>query len=294
MSFTLTKKFNDNTFHISITKNNKYYETTLKNITKEYYDNTLSKFDVDTVNIIDMKESLLVNYDSESIELNEILVSYIEYMELKKKLEIMEKQITKVSYHEMIESIVFKRYHVYDSEYRENEDIRINSISTIINMDINIHDIRAMLNTVHGNLFQDYYLSFGGNTSDINYIEKAFMNPQFIKKEIKEINLTREQFIIFGKMINSLKTKDLESLNIKIIKQKKIRRQINDNDPNFPKFSCIMIPPGKMMKVYETNNTKDYTVYHSGVYDGDIIKKGRMLWVGFVERQHDVPDNIEI
>ena len=97
MSFTLTQKFNDNTFYINITKNNRYYETTLQNITKEYYDNTLSKFDVDTVNIVDMKESLLVSYESASIELYELVVSYVEYMELKKKLELMEKQITKVS-----------------------------------------------------------------------------------------------------------------------------------------------------------------------------------------------------
>ena len=224
MSFTLTKKFNDNTFHISITKNNKYYETTLKNITKEYYDNTLSKFDVDTVNIIDMKESLLVNYDSESIELNEILVSYIEYMELKKKLEIMEKDILEtIKYNKQL-PIIFDYglipVHVGDKFSGGTvllpKQINCYNISTIYNIDPYIKCIKHLCKSIIENIY------------DISLIIK------------------------------------------------------------------INIPPGKMMKVYETNNTKDYKVYHSGVYDGNIIKKGRMLWIGFVERQHDIPDNIEI
>jgi hypothetical protein len=287
MSFTLTKKFNDNTFHISITKNNRYYETTLQNITKEYYDNTLSKFDVDTVNIVDMKESLLVSYESASIELYELVVSYVEYMELKKKLELMEKQITKVSYYELIEPIVFK----IDEGF---SGIIIDTVSIIINMDISITDIKLMMGKVHINLYNDNHPSFiyQDRPTPISFIEKTFMNPQFIKKEIKEINLTHEQFIIFGKMINSLKTENLKPLNIKIIKRNELRRIINEDE--YHKVDCIMIPPGKMMKVYETNNTKDYKVYYSGVYDGNIINKARMLWLGFVERQYDIPDNIEI
>jgi len=287
MSFTLTKKFNDNTFHINITKNNRYYETTLQNITKEYYDNTLSKFDVDTVNIVDMKESLLVSYESASIELYELVVSYVEFIELKKKFELMEKQITKVSYHELIEPIVFK----IDEGF---SGIIIDTVSIIINMDISITDIKLMMGKVHINLYNDNHPSFiyQDIPTPISFIEKTFMNPQFIKKEIKEINLTHEQFIIFGKMINSLKTENLKPLNIKIIKRKELRRIINEDE--YHKVDCIMIPPGKMMKVYETNNTKDYKVYHSGVYNGNIIKKARMLWLGFVERQHDIPDNIEI
>jgi hypothetical protein len=72
-------------------------------------------------------------------------------------------------------------------------------------------------------------------------------------------------------------------LGLKIIKPPTIRTL----------FDIIMIPPGKMMKVYEGNNTKNYKLYNSGVYSGNIINKARMLWIGFIERQYDVPDNIE-
>ena len=296
MSFTLTKKFNDNTFHISITKNNKYYETTITNITKEYYDNTLSKFDVDTVNIIDMKESLLVNYDSESIELNEILVSYIEYMELKKKLEIMEKQILKVSYHEMIEPIVFKHEN-------KNYDISIYRCSTIINRDEPYIEIFFRLNNIHTDLYERLLTQYNKycnipvpvyssplKTSnmfgyvDIKIIKTILVNNDWLTTETANIGMTKENLKNIGNMICPLNINNLEKLGIRIIQPTSIRKP----------FDVIMIPPGKMMKVYETNNTKDYKVYYSGVYDDNIINKGRMLWLGFVERQHDVPDNIEI
>ena len=301
MSFTLTKKFNDNTFHINITKNNRYYETTLQNITKEYYDNTLSKFDVDTVNIVDMKESLLVSYESASIELYELIVSYVEYMELKKKLELMEKQITKVSYHEMIEPIVFKM------DENKNHDISIYRCSTIINRDELYIEILFRLNNIHTDLYLKLLTQYNkycnipipipthwsssplktgdmfGNV-DIKRIKEILVNNDWLTTENANIGMTKEKLKNISTMICPLNINNLEKLGIRIIQPTSIRKH----------FDIIMIPPGKMMKVYETNNTKDYKVYHSGVYDGNIINKARMLWLGFVERQHDIPDNIEI
>jgi len=299
MSFTLTKKFNDNTFYINITKNNRYYETTLQNITKEYYDNTLSKFDVDTVNIIDMKESLLVSYESVSIELYELLVSYVEFIELKKKLELMEKQITKVSYHEMIEPIVFKM------DENKNHDISIYRCSTIINRDELYIEILFRLNNIHTDLYLKLLTQYNkycnitipiiccsspliardmfGNV-DIKRIKEILVNNDWLTTENANIGMTKENLKNIGNMIQPLNTNNLNNLGIRIIQPTSIRKH----------FDIIMIPPGKMMKVYETNNTKDYKVYHSGVYDGNIIMKARMLWLGFVERQHDIPDNIEI
>jgi hypothetical protein len=293
MSFTLTKKFNDNTFHISITKNNRYYETTLQNVTKEYYNNTLSKFNVDTVNIVDMKESLLLSYESVSIELYELVVSYVEYMELKKKLETMEKQITKVSYHELIEPIVFKHE-------KKNYDISIYICSTIINRDECYIEILFRLNNIHTDLYLKLLTQYNkycnipipiqrgssdmfGNV-DIKRIKEILVNNDWLTTENANIGMTKEKLKNISTMICPLNINNLEKLGIRIIQPTFIRKH----------FDIIMIPPGKMMKVYETNNTKDYKVYHSGVYDGNIINKARMLWLGFVERQYDVPDNIYI
>lgn len=97
---------------------------------------------------------------------------------------------------------------------------------------------------------------------------------------LQEISLLHISVIIIRDELN---TNNLKKLGLKIIKPPTIRTL----------FDIIMIPPGKMMKVYEGNNTKNYRLYNSGVYSGNIINKARMLWIGFIEKQYDVPDNIE-
>jgi hypothetical protein len=100
-----------------------------------------------------------------------------------------------------------------------------------------------------------------------------------------ETLISQSQLLYISVIIirDKLNTNNLKKLGLKIIKPPTIRTL----------FDIIMIPPGKMMKVYEGNNTKNYKLYNSGVYSGNIINKARMLWIGFIERQYDVPDNIE-
>lgn len=100
-----------------------------------------------------------------------------------------------------------------------------------------------------------------------------------------EMLISQSQLLYISVIIirDELNTNNLKKLGLKIIKPPTIRTL----------FDIIMIPPGKMMKVYEGNNTKNYRLYNSGVYSGNIINKARMLWIGFIERQYDVPDNIE-
>ena len=56
----------------------------------------------------------------------------------------------------------------------------------------------------------------------------------------------------------------------------------------------IIIPPGRMIKVYEGTNTSDYKNYYTGVYDGNILMYARMVWLGIIDNINDVPDGIEI
>lgn len=239
-------------------------------------------------------------------------------------------QKSTVSYDDMIKPVVFSvsfdgpPIPIGTTMYSDRTyQLSLLHSSVIINSDKLISDIRAKIDQfnsiLYENIYQQYYTSirepiynkynsirlmrssydalskfpldtnfynkdimFG--ESDIKTIKKILVNNDWLTTENANIGMTKENLKNIGNMICPLNINNLEKLGIRIIVPSSIRTQ----------YDVIMIPPGKMMKVYETNNTKDHKVYHSGVYNGNIIKKGRMLWLGFIERQHDIPDNIEI
>ena len=210
-----------------------------------------------------------------------------------------------VSYDDMIKPVVFSEsfdgHLIQPTGIYSTQQLSLLYTSVIINRDEPYINIRAKIDQfnsrLYENIYQQYYTyhnmphymrsssttnMFG--ESDIKIIKKILVNNDWLTTETVNIGMTKENLKKIGNMICPLNTNNLEKLGIRIIVPSSIRTQ----------YDVIMIPPGKMMKVYETNNTKDHKVYHSGVYNGNIIKKGRMLWLGFIERQHDIPDNIEI
>ena len=218
-------------------------------------------------------------------------------------------QKSTVSYDDMIKPVVFSvsfdgpPIPIDATMYSDRtSQLSLLHTSVIINRDEYYINIFSRLNNINTNLYWESlnqynrYHNMPTNSKrssstnnmfgydDIKIIKKILVNNDWLTTENVNIGMTKENLKNIGNMICHLNINNLEKLGIRIIKPSSIRTQ----------YDVIMIPPGKMMKVYETNNTKDYKVYYSGIYDGDIIKKGRMLWLGFIERQHDIPDNIEI
>jgi hypothetical protein len=212
-------------------------------------------------------------------------------------------QKSTVSYDDMIKPVVFsvsfdgppmysdRTYQLsllHTSVIINREELYINIFSRLNNINTNLYwESLNQYNRYHNMPRNQMHSSFTNNMfgeSDIKIIKKILVNNDWLTTENTNIGMTKENLKNIGNMICPLNINNLEKLGIRIIQPSSIRNH----------FDVIMIPPGKMMKVYETNNTKDHKVYHSGVYNGNIIKKGRMLWLGFIERQHDIPDNIEI